>query len=238
MVGNMKLGIMQPYIFPYIGYFQLIKAVDKFVCYDDVTFIKQGWINRNRILMNGQPFLFSVPLCDVSSYTLIRDIKINERYYPIWRKKFYKTLEQNYKKADYFEPTFDVVKRVFDEPHDRISMLASSSIQEVCKYLSINTYIQKTSIYYGNNDLKAEGRIIDICKQESASTYINVAGGTSLYSRDNFKENGIVLQFIKYGDIKYQQFKNSFCPWLSIIDVMMFNSVERIQEMLNNRVIM
>lgn len=238
VVKIMKLGIMQPYIFPYIGYFQLIKAVEKFVCYDDVAFIKQGWINRNRILINGQPFVFTIPLHQASSYTLIKDTMIDEKKYEIWKKKFYKTLEQNYRKANYFDETFAIVKQVLDEKHDCISMLASSSIEAVCKYLSINTYIQKTSVYYSNEHLKAESRIINICKQEYAKIYVNVAGGFNLYSRDNFLNNDIVLQFIKYGDIRYTQFKEPFCPWLSIIDVMMFNSVERIQEMLKNREIL
>lgn len=229
----MKLGIMQPYFFPYIGYFQLINAVDRFIVYDDVTFIKQGWINRNRILTNGSPLLFSVPLRGASSNKFIRDVHIDNVAYVGWCKKFLKTLEQNYRKTPQYENVLSIIKHVLACNAQPISVLALHTIKATCAYLGITTIIVDTAINYNNSHLKAEDRIIDICRQESAQIYVNAAGGRELYSYDNFKSNGIELKFLKSRDISYKQLGNPFVPWLSIIDVLMFNTPETIHEFLD-----
>jgi len=103
---------MQPYFFPYIGYFQLVAAVNKFVIYDDVNFIKRGWINRNNVLINKKSNLFTVPLIKASQNTLINDTKINLKFYNIWKVKFLRSLEQSYKKAPYFTEVYNLIKNV------------------------------------------------------------------------------------------------------------------------------
>ena len=85
----MKLAIMQPYIFPYLGYFQLLNSVDHFVFYDDVNFIKGGWVNRNQLLINNQNKFFTVPLKKIISFTPINEVEIHKKLYPNWRSKFY-----------------------------------------------------------------------------------------------------------------------------------------------------
>ena len=229
----MRIAIMQPYIFPYIVYFQLIMAVNRFIVYDDVTFIKQGWINRNRILAKDAPLFFTIPLSGVSSYKIIRDVSINKALYAGWRNKFFKTLDQYYRKAPHYKQVLPIIKDVFyDEPR-QISVLAIRSIKAVCSYLAISTELVETAINYRNSHLKAEDRVIDICCQENAQVYVNVAGGKKLYSHENFRKNGIELKFLKSGDICYKQFEYPFVPWLSIIDVMMFNSPETIHQIVN-----
>ena len=229
----MKIGIMQPYFFPYIGYFQLTSAVDKFIAYDDVTFIKQGWINRNRILANGSSLLFSVPLSGAGSHTRIRDVSINKTLYAGWRKKFYKTLEQNYRKAPQYEEFLPMIKDVLDSEPQLISGLAIHSIKAVCAYLDITTEIVETATNYRNSHLKAEDRVIDMCRQEGAQIYVNADGGRELYSHDNFKRNGIDLKFLKSRDISYKQSGYPFVPWLSIIDVLMFNTPAAARELVD-----
>jgi len=229
----MKLGIMQPYIFPYTGYFQLINAVDRFVVYDDVAFIKQGWINRNRILLNGAEHIFTVPLQNASSFTTIAQTLINQDLYAGWRTKFFKTLIQAYIKAPFFADTFDLITNVFNRPCNTISELASASIFETCKYTGINTEFILTATGYGNNNLKAEYRVIDICKKEKADIYINPVGGKALYSKADFEQAGLVLNFIRPGNISYKQFNHTFVPGLSVIDVMMYNSPGEIKGFLN-----
>jgi hypothetical protein len=226
------MGIMQPYLFPYIGYFQLINAVDKFLIYDNVTFIKQGWINRNNILVNGKPLLFSVPLHNLSSYTLIRNTEINKNSYCKWKDKTYKTLEQNYKKAPFYKETLALAVSVFELNPVYISTLASQSIKMVCAYLSIPTVIINSAVKYNNDHLKAFNRVIDTCSQEKADSYINTSGGTHLYSKDVFKNNGIDLYFIKTNAISYKQFDKPFVPNLSILDVLMFNSIDETKNLL------
>jgi hypothetical protein len=222
---------MQPYLFPYIGYFQLINAADKFVIYDDVTFIKQGWINRNNILLNGKAFLFTIPLKDVSSYKLIREIEISNGFN--WKSKWLKTIEQAYKKSPYYSQVIQLIEEVVATEEKQIAAYAVKSLKIICSYLGISTFIVETSSKYSNNHLHAQKRVIDICKREKATDYLNAIGGLELYSKDAFNRENIKLSFIKHKTINYKQFKNEFVPWLSIIDIMMFNSPVEIKEMLN-----
>jgi len=225
---------MQPYFFPYIGYFQLIAAVNKFVIYDDVNFIKGGWINRNNILINKKSSLFTVPLVKVSSNTPINETKINLKFYNIWKVKFLRSLEHSYKKAPYFTEVCNLIKNVLEiNENDLISKLAVNSIKNVIDYLQLDTEICETLENYNNKTKNGQERVLDICRIEQASQYINPIGGIELYSKNTFKENGIVLNFVKSKPIVYTQFDNNFSPWLSIIDVLMFNSVSDVNKMIN-----
>ncbi len=226
----MTLAIMQPYLFPYIGYFQLLNAVDKFVIYDDVAFINRGWINRNCILNNGKSQLFTVPLKDASQNKLIHEISIDSDQK--WREKLLKTIQQNYKKAPHFAEVFPLVERILQQPESNVSTAIYQSLRMICEYLYIDTPIIETSRIYNNAHLKAQERILDICLQEKADHYINPTGGRELYDRELFAENGIKLNFIRANEVPYPQFTNEFVPWLSIIDIMMFNSLEQIHELL------
>jgi hypothetical protein len=225
-----KLAIMQPYLFPYIGYFQLINAVDKFIAYDDVTFIKQGWINRNNILVNGHPFLFTVPVKNISSYALILETEVVNRI--DWKKKLLKTIEYSYQKAPYYQGVFQLIGNTLSSEEQYISKIAMNSIKAVVSYLELHTELQDSSTCYTNNKLSSQERVLDICQQESASQYINPIGGKELYSKHIFKARGIDLNFIKSKPIRYKQTKNDFIPNLSIIDVLMFNSPQEIKAML------
>ena len=229
----MKAAIMQPYMFPYIGYFQLIKSVDVFVFYDDVNFIKRGWINRNQILVNGNEFLFSIPLVKASQNKLINEVevKLDEK----WLLQFYSTLEQNYINAPYFKETVQLIKKVFSSEYITISDLAVESVKKVTDYLGFKTNFEKSSISYEKTKGRDKAdRLIDICKLRNADTYINPAGGKELYSKEYFKKQDVDLFFIENKITPYQQFENKFVGGLSIIDVLMFNSIEQIQDMLND----
>ena len=229
----MKLAIMQPYFFPYIGYFQLINSVDRFVIYDDVNFIKQGWINRNKLLVSGKEYLFSIKLQDASSFRLIKDTEIHDNFYERWKTKFIKSIEINYKSAQYFRSVSNMVEDVLNSESRYISKLATNSLKAVCNYLEIKTSFIDTSSNYQNNHLSGQDRILDICKKEEASHYINSKGGIELYSKNDFREQGTILHFLSPKPTEYRQFKNNFVPWLSIIDVLMFNSPPQVREMLD-----
>jgi hypothetical protein len=220
----MRLGIMQPYLFPYIGYFQLIGSVDKFIVYDDVSYIKQGWINRNRILLNSADHLFTVQLKDASSYRLIKDIQVHERLHTDWKRKFYKTLENAYRKAPYYEPVMNLIKATLESGETSISKISTESLKVVCEYLQIKTCFGESSTVYQNNHLLNAERVIDICQKENATSYTNAIGGIDLYRQEDFAAKGIRLNFLKPRPISYKQFSSEFVPGLSIIDVMMFNS--------------
>jgi len=225
-----KIAIMQPYIFPYIGYFQLINAVDKFVVLDDVNYINKGWINRNSILVNGKGNLFTIPLKEASQNKLINEIYISDE--PKWKINFLKTIQQNYKKASHFGIVYPIIEEIVNSINSKISAFNYYAIIKINNYLGIKTEIISTSSMYGNCALKAQNKIIDICKKENATIYINPIGGVELYNREDFTDKNLELFFIKSNDIKYLQFSNDFSPWLSIIDVMMFNSPQTITNFL------
>lgn len=228
----MKLAIMQPYIFPYIGYFQLMKVVDKFVLYDDVNFINKGWINRNRILVNGKDSMFTIPLKDASQNKLINEISVN--WDDIWKSKFLKTVEQSYKKAPFYSEVMPIIQQTLDIKEVQFSKIIEQNLRFVCLYLGIHTEIISSSEIYNNSDKKAQERILDICIKEKATHYINPIGGLELYDKAIFQKENMEMNFIKSKSIEYKQFKNDFVPWLSIIDVLMFNSKEEINKFLDN----
>lgn len=227
----MTLAIMQPYFLPYIGYMQLMNAVDTFVLYDDVAFINRGWINRNRLLINGQEYLFTVPLKDASQNKRINEVYLADD--PKWRSKLLKTIEQGYRKAPFYQTVMSLTEKIVNFTTDSIADLVHVSLVELNQYLGLNTRIVSSSSVYNNVALKAQERILDICRQENATRYINPIGGTELYDKSTFAEAGIQLNFIQSKRVAYPQFRNEFVPWLSIIDVLMFNDIATVQAMLN-----
>ena len=224
----MKLGIMQPYFLPYIGYFQLIKAVDKYVVYDDVNYINKGWINRNNILLNGQKHLFTLSLLGVSQNKLINEILVEQN-----QSKLLKTLETAYKKAPHFENVFPVVKNIFDYENKNLAKFVGNSIIQIADYLNIKTEFIYSSEIKKDNALKGQEKILYLCKILGTSNYINAIGGQELYDKEIFTQNNIELNFLKTEIVEYKQFKNDFVSYLSILDVMMFNAPEEINAMLD-----
>ena len=227
----MKVAIMQPYFFPYIGYFQLINSTDIFVVYDDVNYINKGWINRNNILVNGKATLITLALKNASQNKLINETEISDDTKNI--EKLLKSIELSYKKAPFFEIIFPMIIDIITAKSTTIADSNLNCIKTICNYLDISTKIIPTSTIYNNTHLKAQHRILDICQQEKATQYINPIGGIEIYTKELFENMGIKLNFIKTNLIEYKQFKNEFIPGLSIIDVLMFNSKDKIKEIIN-----
>jgi len=228
----MKLAIMQPYFFPYIGYFQLINAVDKFIIYDDVNYIKRGWINRNNILINNEKKYFTLNLSKLSQNKLINEIKIGEN-----KDKILQIIKQNYIKAPFFDEHFKIIEEIFNEikPDSLISQVAGLSLIKISEYFNINTKFEYSSEKcFDTKGLEKADRLIAICKKNNADTYINAIGGRELYNKEYFLDKGINLKFIKANITEYRQNENVFEPSLSIIDVMMYNSKEQIHTMFEN----
>lgn len=226
----MKIGIMQPYFFPYIGYWQLINIVDKYVVFDDVNYINRGWINRNRILFNGEPKYINIFLKGASQNKLINEIEVDIEEKQIERNLM--ILKQAYKKAPFFQKVFPVIESVLYEKESNLGKFNGLLIQKVCRYLGIDTEIVFSSDLQKDNSLKGQEKIIDICRRLNATDYYNAIGGRNLYCQEKFSQYNIKLHFICAEPIWYKQFGNDFCNNLSIIDVMMFNSKEEIGQFL------
>jgi hypothetical protein len=225
----MKIGIMQPYFLPYIGYFQLINAVDNYVIYDDVNFIKGGWINRNRLLLNGTDFMFNLILVGASPNKLINEIKVSDN-----QVKLLKTVETVYKKAPFFADVFPMIEHILNYEDKNLGHFIGNSFIQIANYLDFNTeLIYSSDIKEKNSSLKAQAKVINICSVLGTTEYFNAIGGMELYNKVDFDNKNIKLRFLKTNTIEYKQFKNEFVPNLSILDVMMFNSVEEINVMLD-----
>lgn len=231
----MKVGIMQPYFFPYLGYWQLMKAVDKFVLLDDVNYIKRGFINSNSILVHNASYKFTIPLDKASQNKLINETKLN--FSPKDKDKFLKTIYISYKKSPFFESVYPIIEKAILYDNNDLTEYIEYSIEEIKSYIGISTPIVCSSKIRKDTTLKAQERIIEINKKLNSSIYINAIGGQSLYNKSDFQQNKIELKFIKMKEIEYKQFGEKYISNLSIIDVMMFNSLDMIRKLLDEYVL-
>ena len=227
----MKIAFMQPYFCAYIGYYQLINFVDMFVIGDDLQYTKKGWFNRNRILHNGAAFPFFIPIKKDSHYK-----NVNQRYIADKmlreRVKILNRLQNFYGKAPYYSLHYPFIRQLFLQKNNNLFDFIHYSIIELCNMLDIKTQFVLSSSLNLNLNLKAQDRVIEICKHLKADNYINSIGGIELYNKELFVKEGIDLKFIKSKYIEYPQFDSKFVPWLSIIDVLMFNGIEQVKSYL------
>lgn len=227
----MRLAIMQPYFLPYIGYFELMNAVDAFVVYDNIQYTKKGWINRNRFLRNQSDVIFTLPLKNDSDFLNVDQRKISENFD---RTKLINQLRMAYKKAPYFPEAMPVIEEIIRHPETNLFRFIRHSIDAVCEYLRLAPRIVDSSTIDIDHTLKAQDKVLAICEAMGASVYINSIGGMSLYSTSAFAARGIDLQFLKSMPFVYPQFGQPFVPSLSILDVMMFNDASEIGKTLQN----
>lgn len=217
---------MQPYFFPYIGYFQLISAVDLFIVYDNIKYTKKGWINRNRMLQNGKDILFSLQLRSDSDYLDVCERELSAEFS---RDKLLNQIKGAYQRAPYFAGTFPLVEQIIRYEETNLFRFLHNSLNKICEHLEITTEIMISSGIPINHDLKNQDKVLALCDAVDANTYINSIGGIELYSKEMFREKGLELKFIKSKPFEYQQYGDEFIPWLSIIDVMMFNPLDKVK---------
>lgn len=223
LVVPMKLAIMQPYLFPYLGYFQLLNVADTFVVLDDVNYINKGWINRNYFLLHGEKHRFTLPLKEASQNKKINEIEIADEIEK-WRAKWLKTLCIAYKNAPYYATVLPILEEILFCEKRNLAAFLLFSLKKITDYMQIETEIVETSALYQNTHLTGEARILDICLQEKATDYLNPIGGKDLYHADFFAEKGINLHFL-------QMNPDAYLP-VSIIDVLMHKSVAEIKTLL------
>ena len=223
---------MNPYFLPYVGYFHLINSVDEFVIYDNIQYTKKGWINRNRILVNGNDKILTLPLKKDSDYLDVKDRFLADS----WDKEKLKMLNQikaAYRKAPYYDKVLPIISSIFELPNTNLFEFILGSLHLLNSYLRIDTKITISSNVNIDHTLKGRDKVVAICKKLNGSTYINAIGGQELYDVQDFKNEGLDLMFIKSPPLNYKQYNNEFIPWLSILDVLMFNKRQDITDYLN-----
>lgn len=218
----MKLAIMQPYAFPYLGYFQLMNSADRFVLLDDVTFIKQGWINRNRILGPHGPLRITLPVEGASSHRRICDLRLAEN--PPWRDKLLRTVEQAYRRATQFDRVWPLVETILRHPDRRLSHWLRHSLELTAAALGITTPMVSAAEAHPAGAARGLERVLEICGREGASDYINAEGGRALYTAAAFAGRGLRLHFLDHVPLPYPQRGGPFVERLSVIDTLMHNA--------------
>lgn len=228
----MKVGIMQPYFIPYLGYFQLINAVDKFVIYDNIKYTKKGWINRNRLLINGKDEYITLQLKKDSDYLNV-DQRVLADAFEEEKNKLLRKIDQAYKKAPMYQDVMAILQEIMNFEEKNLFQFILNAIKIINQYLNIQTPIVISSqINIDHQNLKAQDKVLAICKALSGTAYINLIGGVELYNREDFFKESISLHFLKTKAIPYLQFNNDFIPFLSIIDIMFFNDKATISRLL------
>lgn len=227
----MKAAIMQPYFLPYIGYFQLIRNVDVFVIYDNIKYTKKGWINRNRLLQDGSDATFSLPLKKASDSLDVRDRELAQDFN---RAKLLNQFKEAYRRAPEFARVFPLIEDVMSRSESNLFAFLYRSLTRTCDFLSIGTPIVVSSTLSIDHTMQSQYKVLAICRCIGADVYMNPIGGVELYSKSAFASHGVQLEFLRSRPIEYTQFGATFVPWLSIIDVLMFNSPSVIAGMLND----
>jgi hypothetical protein len=226
----MKVAIMQPYFFPYIGYFQLIAASDVFVLHDDVQYIKGGWVNRNRILLNGESRMITFPV-QKAAY----ELPINARYYVEdnqARKDIINLIKQGYAKAPCYRQVFPMIEELMLFGDTNVARFNENLVRRIAESLGLACKIITSSSMIKDDRLAGELRVLDICRRLDATDYTNPVGGTDLYHQEAFRECGITLRFLEARNERYEQRCDTWVPFLSVLDVLMFNSIEEIGQLL------
>jgi hypothetical protein len=223
----MKISVMQPYFLPYPGYFKLINDSDLFVSLDNVSFIKNGWINRNRISgRNGYEYL-TLPLVSYHSGNLIKEVNVN-----INKRRIQNTVYHNYKGALNFDKCYGLLEEILSVDSNLIVDYAMVSLRVFCDYLGIKTKIIKASENSLITNATGVDRVLEICKFHQATDYLNLPGGKSLYSTMDFEKNDLSLHFVDPPNFEYFNKFGRIEPNLSILDVCMYLSLEQIKSKL------
>lgn len=225
------IAMMQPYLFPYFGYFQLIAAADAFVLGDDLQYIKSGWVNRNNILVGGEPRLLTFPLKRDSFELAINQRQTSDNF-PDEVQRLLNVIRSSYSKAPCFAQVMPLLEAMIRNPERNLARYIEHTLKELCAYLGIHTPIFRASDLQLTEPLDKQDRVIRTAKQFGAQRCINPMGGSALYDHQYFAEHGLELKFFSMDAITYRQFKGPFVANLSIIDVLMFNSVAELQALL------
>lgn len=222
---------MQPYFLPYIGYWQLLAAVDRFVVYDNIQYTKKGWINRNRFLRNGSDAFFTVPLKNASDALDVKERVLADDFDP---RSILNPLAAAYRKAPFFADVFPMLETIVTAAPRNLFEYLHHSLVMIAAYLDIATPIVVSSTVSIDHGLKSERKVLALCEALAADRYLNPAGGRDLYSASTFAEHGVALQLLRSRPPVYRQYDNPFVPSLSIVDVMMFNSRDAVRGMLGD----
>lgn len=222
-----RVAVMQPYFLPYLGYWQLLAAVDTFVVYDNLEYTKKGWINRNRMLVDGAPATFTLPVKAASDFAHIVEREIADDFKP---GKLTAKFAGVYRAAPHWRQLESVLERILACPSKNLFEFLAHQLRVIAAELQLDADIVTSSTVPIDHSLRAQDKVLAFCTTLAADVYVNAPGGRALYSPDAFAAIGCELRFVDSHPVAYEQFDRPFVPGLSIADVLAFNPVEQIRE--------
>ena len=228
-----RVAIMQPYFLPYLGYWQLMGFVDRFVVYDDIQFTKKGWIHRNRYLNNGSDQMFTLPLKKDSDYLDVVDRRLTDSW-DVEKIKLRRRIEGAYDKSPHFHEAMPIFNECIEYEGSNLFDFIFGSIKIIRESLDVGTQLLVSSELGETKHLKGQERVLEICRSLGATEYVNPIGGYELYDRNVFAQEGVELRFHKIGDVAYNQMQRDFLPNLSVLDILMFSGVDGVKKEMGN----
>jgi hypothetical protein len=228
--GTLRVALMQPYFFPYLGYFQLMHAVDCFVFYDDAQFMKGGWVNRNRLLVAGRPGWWTFPVVHAS-----HRLPISRRAYcnsPTQVSRLAAQVEHAYRLAPQFGSMFPRIAGYLESPRSNVATFNQSHLELLARDMGLQCRFLAASELVPGTTLDGQAKVIEICRALGASHYVNSPGGQALYDATAFADAGVQLGFLHPRPAAYPQFGEAHVPALSIVDALMFNDPANMRQLL------
>jgi hypothetical protein len=230
----MRIALMQPYFFPYLGHFDLLNMVDEWIVFDTAQYMRSHWMNRNRILhpAGGWEYI-TVPVRKHPTNTPGHQVEIAMAI--DWRNRILRKLQHYRNKAPYYQDVMDFVEECFADVGPNLSETNIRILEKTRTRLGIKTPMRVLS----RMDLRLEPVLgpgdwgFEISRLLGAREYVNPAGGAALFDRDQFEKHGIKLTIQNFSNIAYDCRPYRFEPGLSIIDVMMWNRPEQIKNYLD-----
>ena len=226
IVDWVRVAIMQPYFYPYVGYFQLISAADVFVIADCYQYTKQSWINRNRLILDEQINYFGIPIQNHSSQSLISDINIAEPFSP---DKLFARIKNNYSRTEGWELFAPFFSNVLYTSNLKLIEKINLSLEINMELMGITTKKLRLSDIQLTSEVSGQERVIAICQALGAKEYLNLPGGMNMYSKEVFARNGLSLSFLEPNLISYEQTMDGFISHLSILDLAFSVGLDRLR---------
>lgn len=232
----MKLGIMQPYPFPYIGYFELIARVDRWIAFDVVQYNRHSWMNRNRILHPAHGWqYFTIPVRKAAHGTRLTAVSVADRDEA--ERRILAQLDHYRRRAPYHGVVTDIVRDTFSRTRsDGLVALSLASLAAVTERLGIPFAAERCSaLELALDDVEHAGQwALRIASALGASEYLNPPGGRELFRDDEWRAAGIRLSFTRMNQLRYDCKPYAFHENLSILDVLMWCSLGEINAYLCN----
>jgi hypothetical protein len=229
----MKVAIHQPNFFPWLGYFAKISASDKFVFLDDVDLSGgSSWVNRVKVLVANKDKWVTAPLDAQSRETrILNTVEFSSQK---WKTDFWKTLEYNYKRSDYWSENSGLIESIVKNQQINLSEYNKYAVVEIAAVLGIDRdrFVSASSL---KAEKKSTDRLIELVKRLSGDIYLSGDGASDYQEESLFRAANIELRLMNFTHPIYTQRNQDFFPGLSVLDALISVGRKSVSELLKIR---